>query len=79
MFGTSSEDVGITQHVFYSLDDCVKLGARLEGWKDGGIDHYELTGGMNIMPHANGFLLPKFATTGQVEPTLTRRHLEWTP
>jgi hypothetical protein len=59
-----NEDVGINQYLFYSLNDCWKLGGRMEWWKSNNptgeaASFYELTGGINYRPHANLVIRPE--------------------
>ena len=53
------QDIGINQYVFYAINDCLKLGGRFEWWQNDGVDYGEITGGVNIMPHANLRLRPE--------------------
>ncbi len=53
------DDVGVNQYLFYQWNDCVKLGSRLEWWKDEGISYYAVTGGVNLKPHANFIVRPE--------------------
>jgi hypothetical protein len=57
---------GINQYLFYTLNDCWKVGGRAEWWKAGGVSSYEVTGGVNWIPHANFRMRPEI------------RH-QWTP
>jgi hypothetical protein len=56
---TQDDDIGITNYLIYSLNDCWGFGGRMEWWKDDGNSHYELTGGVNYRPHANLVLRPE--------------------
>lgn len=53
------DDVGINQYLFYSYNDCLGFGGRMEWWKDDGHSHYAVTGGINYRPHANFILRPE--------------------
>lgn len=57
------EEVGIVQYLFYTLNDCWKLGGRVEWLKTNHegehISFYELTGGVNYRPHANVVIRPE--------------------
>jgi len=53
------DDVGINQYLFYKLNDCWKLGGRLEWWKRDGASAYEATAGVNWRPHPNFVLRPE--------------------
>lgn len=78
---TDENNIGINQYLFYTFNDCLAAGARVEWWKaNNGFDHggritnvppgthsyYEATFGLNIKPQANFVLRPEI------------RH-EWTP
>lgn len=56
---TSRDDVDINQYVFYTLNDCLALGTRVEWWQTDGQSNYELTGGLNYRPHANVVIRPE--------------------
>lgn len=54
----------ITQYLFYTVNDCVGLGARVEYFNDdfqgnGLGDVYQATFGVNIKPHANVVMRPE--------------------
>jgi hypothetical protein len=58
------EDVGVDQYLFYTVNDCVALGARLEWWKSNivtGRAHSfdEVTFGLNYRPQANLVVRPE--------------------
>ncbi len=66
--GFDNDDIGVNQYLFYTLNDCVAVGSRLEWWKsnnDGvtGITQstsfYEVTFGLNYKPHANVVVRPE--------------------
>ncbi|TWT76010.1 hypothetical protein Pla123a_27960 [Posidoniimonas polymericola] len=57
--GLSDDQLGINQYVFYDLNDCVALGARLEWWKSDGVSYYEMTYGMNYRVNSNMILRPE--------------------
>jgi hypothetical protein len=59
-----ARDYGINQYLFYTLNDCWKLGGRMEWWKSNTVtgnqaSFYELTGGINYFPHANVVVRPE--------------------
>ncbi len=60
------EQIGINQYLFYTLNDCVAVGTRMEWWKNDSQSFYELTYGLNYKPHANVVIRPEV------------RH-DWTP
>jgi len=60
----NAEDYGVNQYLFYTLNDCWKLGTRMEWWKSNTVtgrstSFYELTGGINYYPHANVVIRPE--------------------
>ncbi len=72
---TGENTVGINQYLFYTLNDRVALGSRVEWWKADGItgftfgdqiapptsssSHYEATIGVNLRPNANVIVRPE--------------------
>jgi hypothetical protein len=60
-----NEDKGITNYLFYTINDCWKLGGRAEWWKSNNvvlgddISFYEIAGGINYKPHANVVVRPE--------------------
>lgn len=56
---TGEDDIGINQYLFYTINDCLALGGRVEWWQDDGVDNYEFTVGVNSKPHANMVLRPE--------------------
>jgi hypothetical protein len=57
--GTTYHTIGVNQYLFYTINDCVKAGARVEWWKADGVSYHEITGGVNIRPHANVVIRPE--------------------
>ena len=66
--GFDNEDVGINQYLFYTVNDCLAVGSRLEWWKSNndantGINQatsfYEVTFGVNYKPQANVVVRPE--------------------
>jgi hypothetical protein len=58
------EDKGITNYLFYTLNDCWKLGGRAEWWKSNSVtgesaSFYEISGGLNYHAHANLVIRPE--------------------
>jgi hypothetical protein len=58
------EDKGVTNYLFYTLNDCWKLGGRAEWWRTDSLTGesaslYEVTGGVNYHPHANLVIRPE--------------------
>lgn len=56
---TANDDVGINQYLFYTLNDCWKLGTRVEWWQRDGESLWEATVGVNWRPHPNFVLRPE--------------------
>ncbi|MEM9187091.1 MAG: outer membrane beta-barrel protein [Planctomycetota bacterium] len=54
------EQVGINQYLFYTVNDCVAVGSRLEWWKSDGQSFNEITFGLNYRPHANVVIRPEY-------------------
>jgi hypothetical protein len=59
-----NNEYGINQYLFYTVNDCSKLGGRMEWWKSNGVtgestSFYEVTGGVNYKPHANVVVRPE--------------------
>lgn len=57
-------DAGIVNYLFYTLNDCYKLGGRFEWWQsdqiaDNSAGYFEVTGGVNYRPHANCVIRPE--------------------
>ena len=57
--GGHDDDVGINQYLLYTLNDCWRVGSRLEWWKDEGRSHYSITGGVNYRPTASVVVRPE--------------------
>ncbi len=65
---TREDNVGLNQYLFYTVNDCVKLGGRFEWWKtdplvlnpSGNLSFYNATFGVNLKPHANIIIRPEF-------------------
>jgi len=60
----SSEDISANNYLFYTLNDCLVLGTRLEWWKSDQVNgqntsFYNLTGGLNYWPHPNMVIRPE--------------------
>ncbi|QDV73609.1 porin [Botrimarina mediterranea] len=56
---TANDQVGINQYLFYTMNDCWAVGARLEWWKTDGFSYQEMTYGLNYRPHANVVIRPE--------------------
>jgi hypothetical protein len=70
------DDIGVTNYLFYTVNDCIKLGGRMEWWKDDGISYYEATTGINFRPHANFVVRPEIRFDWT--PTTTSPNLRYT-
>lgn len=57
--GDTYHTFGINQYLFYTVNDCLKAGARVEWWKANGVSYHEITGGVNYKPHANVVIRPE--------------------
>ncbi|TWT85857.1 hypothetical protein Pla123a_06640 [Posidoniimonas polymericola] len=57
--GVGHDQVGINQYLFYTLNDCVAVGGRMEWWKSDGESYSELTAGINYKAHANVIVRPE--------------------
>lgn len=72
---TAEDNVGVNQYFLYTINDCLKLGSRVEWWKADGISgyaphganvplneslsYYAATFGANIRPHPNWVFRPE--------------------
>jgi hypothetical protein len=57
-------DYGVTNYLFYNLNDCWGVGGRFEWWKSNVVtgetnSFYEVTGGINYRAHANLVVRPE--------------------
>lgn len=50
---------GVNQFLFYSVNDCLKVGGRMEWWKNGSNSQYAATFGVNYLPMANLVIRPE--------------------
>lgn len=58
--GVSQADtVGLNQYLFYTINDVLKTGARIEWWKADGISLYEMAYGVNIKALNNLLFRPE--------------------
>jgi len=51
---------GINQYLFYTWSDRLKLGNRIEWWKNGSTSHYAYTSGVNIQALSNVIIRPEY-------------------
>jgi hypothetical protein len=56
---TGTRQYGINQYLFFGLNDCWKLGGRLEWWSDDGASQLEVSAGVNYFPIANFRIRPE--------------------
>lgn len=54
------DSIGVNQYLFYTVNDCLKLGTRNEWYKVQGVSYYNTTVGMNYRPHANVVVRPEY-------------------
>ncbi len=60
----NGEDIEIANYLFYTINDCWKMGSRLEWWKSNQVtgqdtSFYELTYGLNYKANANWMIRPE--------------------
>lgn len=58
--GVNDDQVGINQYLFYTVNDCLAFGTRLEWWRNDGDSQYESTWGLNYKPMANLVVRPEW-------------------
>ncbi len=63
---TQEDNVAIVNYLFYTVNDCLKLGTRVEWWQTdpltpgaGNVSVNEATFGLNYKPHANFVIRPE--------------------
>ncbi len=54
-----ADAVGLNQYLYYTVNDVVKAGGRMEWWKADGISLYEMAYGLNIKPLGNLLFRPE--------------------
>ena len=59
----SNDQIGINQYLFYSLNDIVSLGGRMEWWKSDGTSYYSATSGVNVKLLDNLVFRPEYRET----------------
>jgi hypothetical protein len=57
--GGGDHQFGVNQYLFYSINDCLKVGSRMEWWKNGSNSQYAATFGINYLPSANLIIRPE--------------------
>lgn len=55
----TDEDIGINQYLFYTYNDMVKLGTRVEWWRNDGVSNNAITTGVNIQLLDNLVMRPE--------------------
>lgn len=56
----NDDTVGVNNYFFYSLNDWVRLGSRMEWWKADGSSHYGMTSGVNLQLADNLIVRPEY-------------------
>ncbi|MCA9229461.1 MAG: porin [Planctomycetales bacterium] len=56
----NNDQFSINQYLFYTYNDIVKFGTRMEWWKSDGTSNYELTSGVNVKLLGNLIMRPEF-------------------
>lgn len=56
---TGDNNYAFVNYLFYTVNDCMKLGGRFEWWKASDFSIYEITGGVNYKLHANLIVRPE--------------------
>jgi len=57
--GVARNSTGLVQYLFYTINDCMKLGMRREWYKADGTSYYTSTVGLNFRTHANYMIRPE--------------------
>jgi Putative beta-barrel porin-2, OmpL-like. bbp2 len=62
--GNDNEDVGVNQYLFYTLNDCWKVGSRAEWWKSNNVtgdaqSFYQVAAGLNYHASSNLVVRPE--------------------
>lgn len=58
--GGRYDTFGINQYMFYTINDLLKGGVRMEWWKADGVSLYEMAWGLNVTPLANVRIRPEY-------------------
>jgi hypothetical protein len=58
-FGGHYDAIGVNQYLFYTINDNLRAGARVEWWKANGYSLNEMAYGLNYRPMANLLLRPE--------------------
>jgi hypothetical protein len=57
--GTTFDTIGINQYLFYTINDEVAVGGRMEWWKAASHSVYQMTAGVNFKPTPNLIIRPE--------------------
>ncbi|MCH2113677.1 MAG: porin [Pirellulales bacterium] len=57
---TGNDQVGINQYLFYTYNDILTFGSRIEWWKSDGQSNFEYTSGVNVKLLDNLVMRPEF-------------------
>ena len=55
----ANSQLSVNNNLFYTVNDCLAFGTRLEWWKNGADSTYQCTIGANFRPHANVVIRPE--------------------
>ncbi len=81
--GTGADTIGINQYLFYTINDCVQLGGRLEWWKADEVIGFDGGGRvMNFTPGTNSYYEATFGVNIKPQANLVMRpeiRHEWFP
>lgn len=58
--GGAFDSFQVANYLFYTINDCLKLGSRMEWYKLNGVSYYNATAGLNYFPMANLRIRPEF-------------------
>ena len=56
----NNDQVGINQYLFYSFNDILTFGSRIEWWKNDGVSYCGYTSGVNVKLLSNLIMRPEF-------------------
>lgn len=57
--GVARNSTGLINYLFYTINDCMKIGLRREWYKADGTSYYTSTVGLNFRTHANYMIRPE--------------------
>ncbi|MCA9049954.1 MAG: porin [Planctomycetaceae bacterium] len=55
----NDDSVGVNSYMFYTINDWLKAGSRMEWWKGDGTSHYGITSGINVLLADNFIIRPE--------------------